>query len=218
VLALASTIYFTASWENEFPQYSTKDAIFHSPEGDRAVPFMYRKMRNMYYWGENFTAVHLALTGDNYMWLILPDEGYTVNDVLQSEEYLQMTLDPVDWENQSQYEIKLSLPKFDIVHQQDLIGGMKSLGLSDVFDYTRADFSPITDTWPLYVGKIDHAARVSIDEKGCFGAGFTVIDVPMGSAPPKEVETIDFTLDRPFAFVVSSRDNLPLFAGVVNEP
>jgi hypothetical protein len=29
---------------------------------------------------------------------------------------------------------------------------------------------------------------------------------------------MDFTLDRPFLFCVESRDGLPLFAGIVNEP
>jgi serine protease inhibitor len=35
------------------------------------------------------------------------------------------------------------------------------------------------------------------------------------AAPPDD--EIDFILDRPFFFVIT-RSNLPLFAGVVNEP
>ena len=36
-------------------------------------------------------------------------------------------------------------------------------------------------------------------------------------APADEVEEIDFTVDRPFLFAIMSDDNLPLFAGVVNQ-
>lgn len=36
-------------------------------------------------------------------------------------------------------------------------------------------------------------------------------------APPDEIEEIDFTVDCPFLFVIMSDDNLPLFAGVVNQ-
>ena len=218
VFALASTVYFAAVWEEQFSINKTKNAIFHSLGGDISVPFMNKTMENhMLYWGENYTAIYLELSGENRMWLILPNEGYTVANVLESEDYLQMTLDPGAWEQEKEFKINLSLPKFDVVHQQDLIEGMKTMGLSDIFDYTISDFTPLTDTPSLYVNQIDHAARVAIDEDGCLGAAFTVIDVP-GTGMPDELEELDFTLDRPFLFIVSSRDDLPLFAGVVNQP
>ena len=34
----------------------------------------------------------------------------------------------------------------------------------------------------------------------------------------EEPETVDFTLDRPFLFVITGIDGAPLFAGVVNQP
>lgn len=217
VLSLASAVYFTATWESKFPENKTRRAVFHCQEGDVTVPFMNKSIREAYYWGENFTAVNLELTGGNRMWLILPDEGYTTADVLASEEYLQMTLDPEAWENQKELKINLSLPKFDVVQQQDLVAGMQALGLTDVFDMEAADFSPLTEETPLCVDGINHAARVVIDEEGCKGAAFTVL-ILAGFAPLPEVEEIDLALDRPFIFTVSSQDNLPLFAGVVNRP
>ena len=217
VLSLASSVYFTATWEGKFWEDYTKKAVFHCQEGDITIPFMNKTMRDVYYWAENFTAVSLELTGGNRMWLILPDEGYTTADVLASEEYLQMTLDPAAWENQKELKINLSLPKFDVVQQQDLVSGMQALGLTDIFDMDAADFSPLTEETPLCVDGINHAARVVIDEEGCKGAAFTVLFLA-GAAPMPEVDEIDFTLDRPFIFTVSSQDNLPLFAGVVNRP
>ena len=219
VFALASTIYFSASWENEFDENDTADGIFHSTNGDKRVPFMYKALSQYTcYRGESFSAVSLRLSGNNSMWFILPDEGHTVAEILKSDAYLQMTMDPNKWENKkTYYRIYLNLPKFDVTDQKDLIAGMKAMGITDVFDSGVSDFTSITDTTDLYVGKIDHAARVSIDETGCFGATFTVIDVPQGSAPGNS-EEMNFVLDRPFLFVVSSQDNLPLFAGIVNEP
>lgn len=218
IFALASTVYFTASWKYDFSESMTSEAIFHSPEADVTVPFMNQTLStHMVYWADNFTAIYLNLTGNNRMWLILPDEGYTAADILESEDYLQMTMNPGAWENKRIYEINLSLPKFDVSDQKDLIEGMKAMGVTDIFDYTVSDFTPITDTPDLFVSQISHAARVAIDEKGCVGAAFTVIEMEPGSMPT-EPDKIDFVLDRPFLFIVSSRDNLPLFAGVVNEP
>jgi len=218
VFSLASTVYFTASWEREFSGRYTKEALFHSADADRKVPFMHRSSRSDYYWAENFSAVRLGLTGDNCMWLILPDEGYTVADILESTDYLQMTRNPAAWENQRELKINLSLPKFDIARQQNLVSGMKAMGLTDIFDDAVSDFSPLTDEQELYVDQIEHTVRVKIDEEGCEGAAYTVIRVFGSAAPPPEIEEIDFVLDRPFLFVVSSQDNLPLFAGTVNEP
>lgn len=218
VFALASTVYFSAGWEEEFSTAITKDAIFHHADEDLLTPFMNRTFTQYtYYWGENFGAISLELTGGNRMWLILPDEGFTTADILASDDYLRMTLDPNTWGKKNMYKIKLSLPKFDIVSQQDLIAGMKNLGVTDIFDSAISDFSPMTDTPYLKVNQINHAARVAIDEEGCIAAAFTVIEAA-GEGMPAELKEIDFILDRPFLFIVSSRDNLPLFSGIVNEP
>ena len=216
--SLASTVYFTASWDKKFGEKNTKDALFHATNADKKVPFMNATfVEYQYYWGENFGAVRLGLTGVNAMWLILPDEGYTVADILASQEYLQMMLNPSTWENQKKMDVNLSLPKFDVMQQQDLVSGMKALGVTDVFDATTSNFSALTDETPLWVEKINHASRVVIDEDGCKGAAFTVIPLA-GMAPPQDVDEIDFVLDRPFLFAVTSQDNLPLFTGIVNEP
>ena len=57
---------------------------------------------------------------------------------------------------------------------------------------------------------------VAIDEEGVTAAAYTVM-MTCGAARPPEDE-IDFTLDRPFLFLVTSQDNLPLFTGVVEQP
>jgi len=218
VFALASTVYFSAGWDEKFYAQNTKDAVFHGNNGDLQKSFMNKTfIQYTYYWGENFGAVSLGLSGSNSMWLILPDIGYSTSDIMTSDDYLRMTLDPEGWVNQRAYKINLSLPKFDVVNQLDLIDGMKAMGITDIFDSRISDFTPMTDTPMLYVDQINHAARVSVDEEGCIAAAFTVISVP-GTGLPPELEELNFVLNRPFLFIVSSRDNLPLFAGVVNNP
>ena len=215
VFALASTVYFTAGWRNEFFEEDTYDETFHTPTGDIQTPFMHQPRRDTYYRGTNFGAICLELGDSNRMWLILPDEGYTTEDILKSDEYLRLTLDPGSWYGIT-YEIHLSLPKFDVVQQQDLIQGMKKLGVTDVFS-NASDFSPISSMKNLFISQINHAARVTIDEEGCTAAAFTVIDAP-NAGMPSEIEELHFTLDRPFLFLVTSRDHLPLFVGIVKEP
>lgn len=217
IFALASTIYFSANWSEEFFPSATYDDTFHTPLRPVQTPFMHRTSRDIYYRGANFGAISLRLDGSNRMWLILPDEGYTPEDILQSDEYLHLTMDPGSWSNRKTYEVHLSLPKFDVVQQQDLIQGMQKLGITDIFSKETSDFSPLTSSDELFVSMINHAARVTIDETGCTAAAFTVI-AGETAGTPDQVETLYFNLNRPFLFIVSSRDNLPLFAGIVKQP
>jgi serpin B len=217
VFALASTIYFTAGWTDEFSEEHTYNETFHAPTGDIQTPFMHQTRRDTYYRGTNFGAICLRLGDSNQMWLILPDEGFTTEDILKSDEYLQLTLDPGSQLYGIEYEIHLSLPKFDVVQQQDLIGSMRQLGITDVFNSAASDFSPISSMKNLFISQINHAARVTIDEEGCTAAAFTVI-MSEGTGAPSEVEELYFTLDRPFLFLVTSRDHLPMFAGIVKQP
>ena len=46
-------------------------------------------------------------------------------------------------------------------------------------------------------------------------AAFTVMAVE-GIADTMELEEVDFVLDRPFLFVITNQEGVPVFAGVVN--
>ena len=170
-----------------------------------------------YYWGEDFGAASLSLDDGSRMWLILPDEGKTPADLLASGHALDMILkDPNGYENQKGIKVNLSLPKFDIAADLRLEDTLQGLGITDVFEPLTADFSSILPNDSAWLDKVQHAARVTIDEEGVSAAAYTAM-MECGAAMPPEDE-IDFILDRPFLFVITSRHNLPLFAGIVNHP
>lgn len=217
--ALASTVYFQASWADKFPEIYTHEGIFHGITGDTSATYMQTYVTDRIFHGSNFSAVRLALSGNNDMWIILPDAGVDVATVLAGEEYLRLTLDPASWSDYTYARIHLTLPKFDVTSQCDLINGMKNMGVYDIFDSSLASFDPMITYNPMdgkpYISQINHAARVKIDEEGVEAAAFTIIEAATDSVPP---EPQDFVVDRPFIFIVSSRDQLPLFAGTVILP
>ena len=112
--------------------------------------------------------------------------------------------------------VNLSMPKFDVVSDLDLRDGLMELGIQDVFDKEIADFSPLTQAVEeIFLSQAKHAARVTVDEKGVEAAAYTVLMMEAGGSMMPEA--VDFVLDRPFLFVITSEDGLPLFAGVVNQ-
>ena len=215
VLALYSTLYFQSKWSDQFHAINNTRDTFHTPGGDTTVTYMNKKLVTMnYYYGDCFSAVRMGLKNGSSMWFILPDEGYTPADVLEDGQYMDMLLGN-NWENFKYMKVNLSVPKFDVSGQQDLAKGLKEMGVTDVFDLSASNFSAITADTPIYLTAANQAVRVQIDEEGVKAAAY--IEFPGAGSPMPPEEIIDFILDRPFLFVISN-DNIPLFAGVVNEP
>ena len=101
----------------------------------------------------------------------------------------------------------------------ELSAGLRALGLTDAFDPKCSDFTPLTrELEELFVSRVQHAARVKIDEEGCEAAAYTVILVAEAAFEEPEPEVIEFILDRPFLFVITNAGGLPLCVGVVNRP
>lgn len=215
ILALYSTIYFQAKWQDEFSASKNTQDTFHAPNGDKTVTFMNKKLAQMnYYYGDKFSAVALSLKNGSRMWFILPDEGYTTADVLTDGQYMQMVLQQ-DWENTKWMKVNLSVPKFDVNSTMDLKGGLQEMGVTDVFNEGAANFSEITGDVPIFLTAANQSVRVQIDEEGVKAAAYIEFPGVMSPEPPKEI--IDFILDRPFIFAITT-DNIPLFMGTVNNP
>lgn len=217
VLALATTVNYQVQWMDEFSQKANVQGIFHGAKGDTAETFMRTSLTyGPYCWSDHFGATALELEDGSRMWLILPDEGYSPEDIV-GEAITFLAQRTMDSPNQKSIIVNLSVPKFDVASDAELSDTLKKLGVTDVFTPGTADFSavlPKNDGG--YINQVKHAARVLIDEQGVTAAAFTTIMRAGGAMPP--TDEIDFTLDRPFLFVVESRDGLPLFAGIVNEP
>ena len=214
VFALASTIYYRVKWVDQFHDSANTDGEFQSPNGSVPCTFMNQCLTyGPYYYGEGFSAVALELEDGSKMWLVLPDEGRSTDDLLNG------TLDDLlrGKTEQTSIRVNLSLPKFDISSGLEISKTLKKMGVTDVFDPTISDYSSLLPgSSGIFLGQASHAARVTIDEEGIEAAAYTVM-AACGAAVPPEDE-VDFILDRPFAFVIESQDGLPLFAGIVNQP
>ncbi len=217
--ALAATVYFKSAWQTEFAQSATRDEPFYSSDGETLVPMMHRTEFGDYYWGEGFSAVSKAMDGGK-MWFILPDEDLLPADLLQREQALQFLINyrSLPAENHRYVKIHLTVPKYDVESKLDLRPVMKKLGVIQAFDPQMADFSALLPEDPAFVGAMTHGVRVIVDEKQVEAAAYTQVATPSAAPLPPDVEEIWFTADRPFLFVITGADDLPLFVGVIQQP
>ena len=218
VLALVSTLYYSASWHDKFSSAATTQDVFHAPNGDVSTDFLHSSDSNTVYYGDGFSAIGLSLENSGRMWLLKPDEGVDAAELLQNEDTLGFLLANGGWSQTQRAIVNLSLPKFDVSSDLDILDTLAQLGMTDVLDGIKSDFTPLTaanDSLALTQAK--HAARVKIDEDGCEAAAYTILGVEATAMMGPEDE-IDFTLDNPFVFAITGIDGLPLFVGLVNQP
>ena len=209
LLRLYNTIYYKSSWQDAFESSQTKQDTFTAANGAKQkTEFMHRTESGSYRKGDGYTAAPRSL---NYgrMVFVLPDEGVTPESLLQRQGLLaELTGD------YNAAELVWSVPKFDVKSSTGLNEALRSLGVTDAFDGTKADFTPLTDNGAA-VDSVMQAARVKIDEDGVEAAAYTELvcaDSAMMEVPP----TVEMELDRPFLFVIFDYNNVPLFVGTVN--
>jgi len=109
--------------------------------------------------------------------------------------------------------VNWSVPKFDIHASLELNDALQALGVTDAFDVSKADFSPLTEQ-TAYVESVNQAARVKIDERGVEAAAYTEVEAADGDPMPRELPEEEMDLNRPFVFVLE-QDGVPLFVGVI---
>ncbi len=215
LLSIITTVFFEGSWQNKFIEKYIESGIFHGASGEGQARYLKGTTLDSYYWGEKFSATAKDFEGGSKMWFILPDEGVSVSETLEDEEVMDFILKGEKTENKKYVRINLAVPEFDISYSAELSEGLKELGISEIFDFDEADVSFTNDKGlPAAVSNIQQASRVAIDKDGCTASSYTEIMVA-GSAMPED--EVDFILDRPFIFIITNMDGVPVFAGTVHD-
>jgi serine protease inhibitor len=109
----------------------------------------------------------------------------------------------------------VALLRFEIdstINGRTLVSILRSLGITDAFDPTHADFTGICEG-ALAISRIMQGTHIEVNEHGARAAVYTGTSVP--GAVPQWGPEITFTVDRPFMYALMTRDRLPLFVGAV---
>lgn len=219
VMSLVTTIRYHAPWEDPFEK--TEERSFHTPTQEKTATFLTdSEFDETCYFGESFTAAAKSVKiGAGEMYFLLPREGLTPEELIQREETIRFLSGKV-WRDQTTHRqviLTLSVPQFDATSQLALQSSLNALGIQKVFDPQQADFSPLTSQASgVYLSEATHGARLQIDQEGIQAAAYTMLGGYGAAEPPQE--RVDLILDRPFLFVLTNSDGLPLFVGIVNQP
>ena len=213
-LLLVNALWLKTAWAEEFDPNDTDTHPFTAADGTVTdTDFLSNGVRTEGYFRTE-TAAGVVLPYDDgrlAFMAVLPDggldgwleelDGETFSHLLDSAED---TL------------VYLRMPKFEAEWGGSLSDALKDLSLESAFDPGQADFSALGSVEggaPLFVGSVDHRAKIQVNEKGTEAAAATVVAVPAG-APAAPVDPVELCLDRPFCYaVVDLERGVPLFLG-----
>ena len=213
---LINAIYFQGSWTKKFaPRQTTEQPFYRRSQISKPVAMMSQTGDYRYYANEQFQAVRLPYgKGDMSMYIFLPQPDVSLeqfNQQLNIENWQE-------WLTQMRSQPgNILLPKFKLEYTTELQDILSALGMQQIFDRDRADFSAMTDS-PVAIDTVKHKAVIEVDEEGTEAAGVTSIGIRITSAMP-ENQSFDLNINRPFFFAI--QDDITesiLFMGNVVEP
>lgn len=214
LIAVSSTVYIKAKWEEKFNWDKTKKGIFHAASGDIECPLMHDSFNTYYFKGDDFAAISLSLKNESgEVWFLLPDEGVTIEKMLENGGLDFLLSDKTG--GYDECRVNVVMPRLDISSDNDIIETLKSIGVVSCFS-SEADFTPLSSVGAS-VSQANQAARFKADEYGMEAAAYSVAYATYGGSYKPEND-VDFIADRPFVFCVKGVSDAPLFVGVVNTP
>ena len=203
---LLNAIHFKGGWAKQFSKETTAKAPFHSANGSIIEVDMMNNPGIGAYYSEKDTYSFARLTfryGAFDFFIVLPKEGYEVDDVLAC-------INPDDISGTERAIVDLSLPKFEIEYGSDKMIDCL-FGIDEALSFNPADTAIFTDH-DAGVSMIIQKAYLAIDEEGAEAAAVTDITNHInGGNIPIHAE---MHLDRPFVYgIVETSTNMPLFIG-----
>jgi serpin B len=212
-LVLVDAVYFKGSWETAFDPSQTTPQPFTLDDGSTVqVPTMSGSVSLRSGYSPAVEIYELGYKGGALaMDFLLPLASLGAYASSLTADSLAATVATL---GQPESQTSMLLPKFSFTTHVALAPILGGLGMTDLFDPTRADLSGMDGAKDLYVSAVVQQAIIEVDESGTVAAAATegTVSDALGAAGP-------IAIDRPFLFLIrDTKNGSILFMGQVEDP
>ncbi|XP_055487733.1 plasminogen activator inhibitor 1-like [Leucoraja erinacea] len=217
-MVLVNAIYFKGLWKMPFDPEDTHHRTFYKADGTQIQVPMMSQITKLNFSemvtasGMDYDVIELPYHGETFsMFIVAP---YRKTDALSALTDIVSVELVNEWKNSLTLgKRQLVLPKFSLENEIDLRIPLARLGITDMFDSSKADFTKISKTQDLFVSQALQKVKIEVDERGTKASAATAAIMYGRMA----METV--IIDRPFLFLVRHNPTgTILFMGQVMEP
>jgi len=215
-MVVANAIYFKGTWKTSFVKDRTSPGLFFTSETNNvAANMMTGRIHNagLLYSNELASSIlELPYDGNDVSMLVFLPTERTGLGAMESKLTLSAFQNVIS--SMRPTTVDVTLPKFQLKTEYNLNAILTALGISDLFDRSKANLSGI-GSGPLYVSSVVHKAFVDVNEEGTVASAATAGVVVALMVQ----ETPQFRADHPFLFVIYDKtQQVPLFIGRIATP
>lgn len=210
---LASALYFNGRWKTPFDKSKTKTDLFYN-DGVNAkeVDMMNGDIEMRALEADSYKAVRMPFGNEAYsLCVVLPNQGVDVNDCIlhmKDKEFHNFLI------GYSPSMVHVKMPKLSIETESNVINGLKSLGVSSIFDQKKCDLKKISNG--CFISDIIHKLTLNIDEEGARMAVATGFKGELADAPA--AGEMNFFVDHPFIIMITEKSTMvPLALGIIRD-
>ncbi len=213
-LVLVNAIYFKGGWNKPFKkEKNTDDKFMISKNEEVTATFMNAEIKTWYYKDCLKEIIEIPYANKDYSMMIILPKNY--RKLKWVERFLSVKCMERYEKKREKFNVKLSIPKFEIDSEFDLKQTLNELGLKEAFTGS-ADFSGINDQEELFIDQVVHKAMVDVNEEGTEAAAATAV---MMRKTAVLIENVRFKADRPFIYAIkNTKDGTIYFLGRVMNP
>ena len=201
-LTVATGFTLRSEWQENFSKEQVYEGVFNGTDAKGDTVYMNKLGKLQFIQTNEAAAVKVSLAEGSSVVFILPDEDLGIDAMLEDAPLMQnlveMTLAA------EKQEVALAIPSTSFEEDLNIAAIMAKLGVSKVFDKYEADFSALSDDDELFASEILVRNVMDLREETA---------AEQGEEPYTAANML--TLDRPFAYIVVSEENVPLMIGVV---
>lgn len=210
-IAYINTLYVKAKWANEFKEHNNYVGIFKDYDGNnKEVAFMKKSEQALYQETDEYEALTVKLSVGSVEF-VLPKADLKVSDLCKDNTIYNVLKNKPD-RTLDKYSVIFAMPKIDYNNELILNDQFEKLGVTSIFEDSN-ELNMVNESNYCFDMLVQEAG-VIFNEEGVEAASY-VVEKTIAPEPTELPHIINFTLDRPFMFIIKSEYNVPLYIGLI---